>query len=442
MFCPKCGNRLDDGAQFCGNCGTQINVAQNVNSVGQNFAAGQSVAGNSNKVAIIAGSIIGGAVLVAVIAIVVASLILNGNNQNLGSIGGGSFSHSVYDEVIQEYNTVFAQSKSFIYTTDQGSDAGNRLTQSIYSTLRNNGFNYLPIAGELPTKYSYIDMNEDGIDELVVFGQCCILSVYSYDSDTQKITFKEDIHGHKGNFSMKHSCYDKINNEGKILYCYCPSFTANIACFYVYSMEGDEFNQIESLTIQYGLTNSTRTYLDGSVQTSNDNNFYHNEIKSLEETYGDDPDREWFTFDGNNTKTAPKVNDWFFAGRTTYTGKITYYTQEEAMRNNGFDEDFIKKYKSANNPGYYLLELDTPVVINAISDDGHTYRNREVKAIALNVSYNDRVEEAGEYSILEDCVHYKGQRCIVSIDRFHYPTQYYGVPLDVFGDKFKIKLAE
>lgn len=453
MFCPKCGTNLVDGAKFCANCGTKMNIVDATANFqpeqpnypqNQNFNAPASPVKQNNKILIIAGSIIGGAILVAALAIGIVALVTSSDDNTPGNLSSLSGNHSVFNEVIDEYNTVLLQSKSFDYTNEQGSDAGNRVTHQIYEGLKKNGFNYLPVAGELPTKYAFVDMNDDNQDELVVFGQCCILSVYSYNPENCEISFKEDFHGHKGNYDHHHSCYDRISKDGIILYCYCPYFTANTACFYVLKMENTEFKEIENLEIGYGSEVSTRKHLDGSVSTSSDRNVYHNEIKTLEQTYANDESIEWIDFDCNNVKDAPSVNEWYFGGKTTYTGTLKYYTEEEAALNNGMTAEQFKTYKrgSLSDNGFYILVLDSPIVIHGRNGDGVGFRDVEVSTICLQTRDRRTVDKAGEYCIDEDCYHYKEKKCMISAEEFQFPSQYYGVPIGVFAENFKIKTAE
>lgn len=90
MFCPKCGEQLEDGSQFCGVCGTQIKSRPKPNTVesqpaqkplnAQNTVRGQAHAGkpknNPNKKMII-GIVAGACALVAIIVVLIVVLLGN-----------------------------------------------------------------------------------------------------------------------------------------------------------------------------------------------------------------------------------------------------------------------------------------------------------------------------------------------------------------------------
>lgn len=49
MYCVKCGNRLEDGAKFCNNCGNQIGEISN-NQYNENDVI---VKNNSSKITVL-----------------------------------------------------------------------------------------------------------------------------------------------------------------------------------------------------------------------------------------------------------------------------------------------------------------------------------------------------------------------------------------------------
>ena len=93
MYCEKCGNKIEDGSKFCGNCGSDLSSYYNENEnvelddknmsrVGSLFSKPSKMNFHISKKAIIIGaSIVGGLILLAIIAVILYNVIMGPINE-------------------------------------------------------------------------------------------------------------------------------------------------------------------------------------------------------------------------------------------------------------------------------------------------------------------------------------------------------------------------
>ena len=87
MFCPHCGNKLPDVAQFCSRCGNPVEQPAQTNSAaerapeptGGNTSAVQSSGDKGFKIAVAVGAVLGVALLIALVIII--KLLAGGEDQ-------------------------------------------------------------------------------------------------------------------------------------------------------------------------------------------------------------------------------------------------------------------------------------------------------------------------------------------------------------------------
>ncbi|MCI9628725.1 MAG: zinc-ribbon domain-containing protein [Eggerthellaceae bacterium] len=105
MFCPKCGENLADGAQFCGNCGSKLDKLDNKaaedkkpnqSQASANVAHGGSAALMSN------GRVAGISAVIFVVVMIVAGV----------SSGGFGLSHDSASSAPTSKNSAYSYSSS------------------------------------------------------------------------------------------------------------------------------------------------------------------------------------------------------------------------------------------------------------------------------------------------------------------------------------------
>lgn len=115
MFCSECGNNIENGQKFCGNCGYQV----------QNIDAEKTTNKANCKKPKIAFIVIGIIAIIAVASAVVLAFATQNITDGKGGDTGGLFAptpQSVeeknkenFKDVLAEYNTYFAQGNSVGY---------------------------------------------------------------------------------------------------------------------------------------------------------------------------------------------------------------------------------------------------------------------------------------------------------------------------------------
>ncbi len=107
MFCPKCGNKNEDDAAFCGSCGNKLNAPQGVNdmpTVVKAASEGVVASGSTAAAAKKPGKLIGSVVVILVVVAIIATIATSG----FGLLGP-SVKNSVNDYSWEELSKISAE---------------------------------------------------------------------------------------------------------------------------------------------------------------------------------------------------------------------------------------------------------------------------------------------------------------------------------------------
>ena len=164
--------------------------------------------------------------------------------------------------------------------------------------LRNEGYKYLPGArNDLPSKYCFRDVNNDGINELIVCGdKDGVLGVYYYDNDTKEISYEVTLCNNI--YPYDYENYNVYLTEDNKLVEYAGHNDHTLVI--------DISTNPSKNIVNYSLKNNS--YVDSAGGNPTLTNFTQVQ-DTVKSNYPEDTSVRWLDFDGSNCASAKSVDE-------------------------------------------------------------------------------------------------------------------------------------